>query len=395
MEVKCVFKDHEWEGGQRLYTCFVNSASITEEGAKIISFKGNHVRGRRDEDVEAISFSDTTVECFPRDLIFFYPGLKAVEINNCGLKNITKKDLIGLENIEELTIDSNELTLLPDNLLSDMPKLKRISFYDNKLEFVNSEVLEPIINNHPTCINFQKNTKINMYYSADAIGSLKELMNELKKNYSRIVIDDDAEEPRKESPPQVKWSLESSTDFVIVAGSEEFRCHKSVIECCSQFVKISLNDTTINCIRIDESFEEAIKIFLRFAYTGKLENVSEKNVVKLIAFGYKFDVPEITLSCEEILLKGITEVTAEIVFNIGHQFGLPRAKQAAFAKIKEMFPEIQISPTFLDKPELLKKLIDGHLSRKRKIEKAQEEYNKKTKTAELEFESFKKNLEES
>ncbi|CRK90086.1 CLUMA_CG003804, isoform A, partial [Clunio marinus] len=97
MELFCDFKEHGVA-----YTCDIHFSAITIPNMNIQSITGTHLEGKSDEDVEAIRFKDTTVNYFPQGLNKIFPNLKTVEIDNCGLKSITQRDLVGLENIRKL-----------------------------------------------------------------------------------------------------------------------------------------------------------------------------------------------------------------------------------------------------------------------------------------------------
>lgn len=73
-------------------------------------------------------------------------------------------DLIGLENLEELDLNENELTSLPDDLFTDMEKLKGVNFNHNRLERLSSKLLKPV----ETSLEyawFEENTKIDDYFN--------------------------------------------------------------------------------------------------------------------------------------------------------------------------------------------------------------------------------------
>jgi Leucine-rich repeat (LRR) protein len=113
-------------------------------------------------------------KCFPRELHNIFPRLKAIDITDCGLKELIREDFVGLENIEGLYIQSNQIAALPDDLFENMNKLTRVSFWNNKLGRITSQLL-----------SFGRNPDIRAFFSADlegSVASLEELMN---------IIDDD------------------------------------------------------------------------------------------------------------------------------------------------------------------------------------------------------------
>lgn len=62
---------------------------------------------------------------------------------------------------------SNELTSLPSDLFVDMLNLKVISFGENKLEFLTSKLLQPIIANGHEFVDFRGNASIDAFYATE------------------------------------------------------------------------------------------------------------------------------------------------------------------------------------------------------------------------------------
>lgn len=186
MDVLCEYKLQNRVGcPNATYGCYITFATITEIGYRTIqSFTGMHLRGKTDKDVLEVWFDGTVVEFFPLGLHRIFPSLTLVSLNKCGLKEITRNDLHGLENLEELLLNYNDLTTLPNNLLSVMFKLRRIEFYENKLKFVSSKLLEPVMGRGPK-IDFRRNEKIDSFYwpgQAGSVRTIKELMNIIDTN---------------------------------------------------------------------------------------------------------------------------------------------------------------------------------------------------------------------
>lgn len=122
------------------YTCFIESALITKRRTEIKPIEGIHLLGKNYNVVQGICFNknknETVIEYFPRNLKRFFPRLIGLYIDNCGLKEISCDDLRGLEALEFLGLSFNLLTSLPNDLFTNMPKLKVISFCGNKLRYL-------------------------------------------------------------------------------------------------------------------------------------------------------------------------------------------------------------------------------------------------------------------
>jgi len=83
--------------------------------------------------------------------------------------------LIGFENLEELDLDKNQLTELPNNLFRKMRKLRRISFWGNQLGTLSFELLKPIRGNDFIRVDFQWNKNIDLIYWPGERGSVNSI----------------------------------------------------------------------------------------------------------------------------------------------------------------------------------------------------------------------------
>lgn len=146
------------------YSGIINAASITEPRTEIKTIKGKHLPGKTNADVQFLCFQNADVNYLPRGLNLIFPNLISLEIYNCGLKEISRKDLIGLRQLRSLSVHKNELTSLPYDLFVDKPNLKKIFFKDNKIEFMSSKLLEPIIKNDLEFVDFLNNPRIDEFF---------------------------------------------------------------------------------------------------------------------------------------------------------------------------------------------------------------------------------------
>jgi Leucine-rich repeat (LRR) protein len=386
MEVQCSFDDITWgfDNKQKLlYTCNITDVSITEPGTEIKAFIGNHQQGKTNNDVTAISFEDSPVHFFPRNLHNIFPNLLALQIDDCDLKIITRRDLVGLKNLERLTMLSNQLRSLPSDLFIGFGNLKYIWFGDNKLEFLSSKLLEPILGNQLERVNFKGNTKINAFYEPGEKGSVASLQELMK------IIDQNCEPPKDKLKEEFKktfaagfeelWTSKDFADFTIIGGfdgaSKEFAVHKIVLAAQSSvllavFKNDNMEEAQTGKMTIDDFSAETVEGMLKFMYTGE---VNESIAMDLLAIAEKYDVKNLKAATEMIILHNINESNALEIFGLGYQHNSKEIKREAFNKIKKMFPEIKFSDELMEKPKDLKEIIEIHLNFKRKIEEAEEE----------------------
>lgn len=145
------------------YTCKVVKIVQTSSASSAIIITGDHLQGKTSDDVKWFRIINQPLDTFPRNLREKFPNIKRLWINGCGLKKISKTDLIGLENLEELDLSGNSLTSLSDELFADMRRLKIIRFDHNKLERLSSKLLQPIEASLKIA-DFRRNTKIHDYF---------------------------------------------------------------------------------------------------------------------------------------------------------------------------------------------------------------------------------------
>lgn len=150
MEVNCRFNDTFGR-----YSCTVLGAEISEAGKVIKSFKGKHLFGKSEVNVKELNFNTgPKLLYFPRELNKYFPNLTYLRFSRCGIKTISKQDLSGLEMLKAFWIDNCRLTSLPDDLLTNMPNLRTVSFSQNHIEFASSNLLKPLIGRNKVSVFF-------------------------------------------------------------------------------------------------------------------------------------------------------------------------------------------------------------------------------------------------
>lgn len=354
-----------------LYTCWIHSLITPKiDGRKIESFRGAHIIGKSDEDVKAVLFFETVLNCFPRGLQKIFPQIIIIHIQKSGLKEIFRHDLKGLENLEMISIKYNELTTLPSNLFENMPKLKVIILERNKLEFVSSKLLRPVMNNGLTYVDFSKNKNIDYFF---ALGYLKSVpsIDVLMK-----IIDTKCKRPKKEKFDQEDeskkahasaiqkgleklWMSGNFSDFTIIVNLKKFCVHKWVLRIHSQVFaeKFAEKIDNVNEMKIEDVSEEAVYDFLRYLYIGELPD--KNNLMDAFALAVKLKADELKSISETIICKNIlNNSNAYKVFMLGHVYAAEKIKLAAFNRIRAMFPDANLPNRLMQEPERLKKIME-------------------------------------
>jgi BTB/POZ domain/Leucine rich repeat len=388
MELNCEFEIYAWARTEvDYYGCGITEEPIIQPGTAIKAFIGEHQEGFTNFDVEMISFLEKiSIEYLPRGLSKIFPNLKALDIDSCGLKKITRNDLTGLENLEAFCINNSKLRSLPSDLFEGMTKLKEISLCDNKLEFLSSQLLEAIAGNQLERVDFRSNTKIDAFYQPGeegSVASLQELMEIIDKDCESPENDEDEEEEFMRSFAagfKDLWTTKDFSDFRIIGGfdgsSKEFAVHKIVLATQSDvFAAVLKNDNMkeaqTGTMTIDDFSADTVEGMLQFMYTGQIKKLV---AMDLYAIASRYHVKNLKSRTEKIMLRNIDETNALEVFGLGHQYNSIKMKLAAFEEIKKMFPNTPLRDELMTKPENLKEIVNAGRERKKIVEEAEQNY---------------------
>jgi hypothetical protein len=346
----------------RYYNCSINQASITKEGMTISPIVGEHEQSKSNQDVESVNFFRTTVEYFPRGLVNYFPNLKALDIENCGLKMICREDLEGLENLEILVLRNNKLRSLPTDLFIGMKKLRVINCYNNMLECLSPKLLEPLVG-HLEVVDFRNNTNIDKRFEMlRSALELEKLMLAIKEQENRQQFAEQAL-----LSMAAMWESGRFSDFTIVAGaaesSKEFKVHTFVLAQSEVFAAAfthEMKEKQEKKMIIDDFSADVVEEMLRFIYTGKVKDESVATAIDLFSLAARFDFKLLKEKAEKILIKNVDESSAYQVYMLGHLHNCEVMKLAAFNVVKKMFPDRKISDSLMNNPESIKNLVDLH-----------------------------------
>lgn len=313
----------------------MTSASVRKPNVKIKAVKGNHLPGLTNKDVKAILFQCTTIKYLPGNLGQMFPQLKIFWIKTCGLIVISPNDLDGLENLVEFNADYNKLKSLPDNLFSNMKKLKKISFYGNKLQYFSLNSLDSFMLHHMKSIDFRKNSAIDAIFDSKEPGgiSLQHLMQ---------LIDTQCAKPADKN--------ELSREFFKVENSGSAASVK----------KCENNKTTVSTFSVEQFIEYFHNDHNATGFYEMAANV----------------VSQLKGICEDLLLKDLNESNAYEMFLLGHLHSSENLKKKAIDEVKKMFPDRQINDGLIDDLDQFEELLDAHRKFKQKIREAQEEFDR-------------------
>lgn len=115
-----------------------------------------------------------------------------------------------------------------------------------------------------------------------------------------------------------------------------------------------------------------VEEFLRYLYTGKIPD--ETNAMELFALSSKYDVPALKSYWEKIVIQNLDESNALEIFSFGHLHDSENMKTLAFKMIKKLIPGVKLPDELIEHPEDLKEIVEAGMTRKRKIQEAEDEF---------------------
>jgi hypothetical protein len=182
-------------GKKLLYTCFITTGEIKVRGSEISRIFGTHEGNKSNEDVKAIWFPDVIViNYFPSGLTNFFPNLKGIGVVGCGLLEISREDLRGLEGLEYIYLHSTKIQSLPEDLFVGMTKLQEISIIRNEelKSGVTRKLFQPVISNRLEYVDLSWNRCADAFFCPGYEGTLNsvtELMNKIDCKSSEIAME--------------------------------------------------------------------------------------------------------------------------------------------------------------------------------------------------------------
>lgn len=399
MEIECAFAC----SNSGLYSCYVDEISITEINIEIIGFKGEHKPGKTNDDIVGIWISNTIVEYFPRNLQKFFPNMQIVTITRCGLKEISRDDLAGLKKVVVIDLRGNKLMALPDDLFVGMPKLSKINFNENQIEFASSKLLEPIIKNGIENFKLQNNKSIDaLYEKSNRRATLEKFMKTIdakcqppsQQGEQAEVEEDHGEQEEEEGEKEDQLEKEEEpkpttddidadfsdirfndfdfsfldgfnqlrmagklVDYVIIAGKKEFRVHKTVLASHSSVFLSMFEDTKISrCIskQVDWS-AEIVEAFLDYFYELKIP--AREHAVEVYKLACKYEVAKLKYVCEDLIYCTLEASNALEIFTLATgQYKSEILKSFAFSKLQSVFGA-SLTDNLIDHPEKMKQFV--------------------------------------
>ena len=141
--------------------------------------------------------------------------------------------------------------------------------------------------------------------------------------------------PKRLSVWEKVYTNMERTDFTFVFNSQEVSCHKHILAAASPVLRAMVENQHVEAIKSKASIElseEVGRAFVRFIYTGKLdENLLKEHAPAFLELGEMYDLIELKNAAERELVIQLDKKTMVKLLSIGE---LLRAEQLFEAALK-------------------------------------------------------------
>ena len=143
------------------------------------------------------------------------------------------------------------------------------------------------------------------------------------------------------------------TDTVLIAGYEEFPCHKNVLAVSSPYFRAmfsnDLLESKLDRIQINEVSPWTLRRVIDYAYTGKLE-ITVDNAQDMLAAGSLFQLQDIIDACCEFLSKHLHPSNCLGIEHFAHLHSCTKLEAEAHQHVLDNFSTVVDSDEFVEIP---------------------------------------------
>lgn len=140
----CVDDNWNWEG-EPSRECRVKYLRIDSHNENITSVDGDSEYQGNHQNTTTLFINSQIVHFMPHRIEKFFPELTEIAIINSKLKSINKSDLKHFMRLKSLDLRGNGLESLDGDLFEFNPEIEYINFSDNKIKFVEENVLNSLL----------------------------------------------------------------------------------------------------------------------------------------------------------------------------------------------------------------------------------------------------------
>ncbi|XP_076198060.1 kelch-like protein 30 isoform X4 [Aptenodytes patagonicus] len=151
-------------------------------------------------------------------------------------------------------------------------------------------------------------------------------------------------------------------DVTLVAGGQEFPCHRGVLALCSHYFHAMFSGDFAESIAARVELKEvdpgALEMLLDFAYTGKV-TINQGNVEGLMRTSSQLHFPTIQKVCSRYLRQQMDATNCLGICEFGESHGCPEVSSKAWSFLQENFEAVSRQEEFL---QLSKERLAVYLS---------------------------------
>ena len=139
-------------------------------------------------------------------------------------------------------------------------------------------------------------------------------------------------------------------DVTLVAGGQEFPCHRGVLALCSHYFHAMFSGDFAESIAARVELKEvdsgALQTLLDFAYTGKV-TINQGNVEGLMRTSSQLHFPTIQKVCSRYLRQQMDATNCLGICEFGESHGCPEVSSKAWSFLQENFEAVSQQEEFL------------------------------------------------
>jgi len=153
--------------------------------------------------------------------------------------------------------------------------------------------------------------------------------------------------------------------ILILVNIAEFKVHRCILSIASPVFDVMFRHKDVqenkeNQMEIVEFSAEAVREFLCFIYTEAVPE-SPENAMELYGLAAKYEVNNLLLIAEDLILDNINDENAHEVLVLGNLHNNDYFKEDAFNEIKDLFIGMKLVESLKERPDDLKIMIDGQI----------------------------------
>ena len=138
----CTIQLYAWEylsGAETIMirTCIIEDQKIDDERLSVADDANQSIQGFNIEGNKEVKF-------LPENIVESFPKLIAYQVYNCSIRTINAKHFKGLNNLELLFLDYNEVESIDGDAFKDLTKLEELSLHYNKITMIAPNLFQPL-----------------------------------------------------------------------------------------------------------------------------------------------------------------------------------------------------------------------------------------------------------